>query len=149
MIKKITDLLKKYEELIRYCIVGALTTLFSMAFFYASVWTFLDGNDPFQLQIANVISWIAGVSFAYVTNRKYVFMSKNEKIFEELVKFVGSRVVTLLQDMLLMFVLVTLHAVNYNFAKIVSTALVIILNYILSKLFVFKKDKASDEKKDR
>ena len=77
MIDKVKNLYKRYEEIIKYVIVGGLTTVVSMACFYASVWTFLDGNDPLQLQIANIISWIGGVAFAYVTNRTIVFKSEN------------------------------------------------------------------------
>ena len=143
MINTIIKLIKKYGEIIRYGIFGVLTTVVSMATFYACVWTFLDGENAIQLQIANVISWIAGVTFAYVTNRKYVFMSNNENILAELVKFVSARVVTLLQDMAVMFILVTVLNGDCNFAKILSTILVIIINYVLSKVLVFKKNEES------
>lgn len=145
MLNKIIELIKKYREIVSYLIVGGMTTVVSMAVFYISVWTFLDGNNPFQLQVANVLSWIAGVSFAYVTNRKYVFESKNSNILQELTKFVGARVVTLLQDMAVMFILTSLLSINYNFAKIFSAVLVVIINYVLSKLFVFKSEKKKEE----
>ena len=132
-------LFKKYEEVIRYLIVGGLTTGFSMILFYVPINTFLDGNNQIELQIANIISWIGGVLFAYITNRKYVFMVKEKNNLLEFIKFVGSRVTTLLLDMFVMFVFTSLLLINYNIAKIVSMVLVIILNYILSKLFVFKK----------
>lgn len=145
MINKIIELIKKYREIVSYLIVGGLTTVVSMAVFYISVWTFLDGNNPFQLQVANVLSWIAGVSFAYVTNRKYVFESKNANVLQELSKFVGARVVTLLQDMAVMFILTSLLSVNYNFAKIFSAVLVVIINYVLSKVFVFRAESQKEE----
>ena len=126
------------KEVLRYLIVGGLTTLVSMVLFYGSTWTFLDPNNAFQLQVANVLSWVGAVAFAYVTNRRFVFESKNPHVFAELVSFVGSRVATLLLDMAVMFVLVTLLSVNSDFAKIVAMVLVTIGNYIISKLLVFK-----------
>lgn len=126
------------KEVLRYLIVGGLTTVVSMVLFYGSTWTFLDGNDPFQLQVANVISWIGAVAFAYVTNRVFVFESKNPKIFREIVSFVGSRVLTLLLDMAVMFLLSTVLLINYNFSKLVAMVLVTVGNYVISKLLVFR-----------
>ena len=111
-----------------------------MACFYASVWTFLDGNNPLQLQIANVISWVGGVAFAYVTNRTIVFKSTNTDILKEIFTFTSARVLTLFLDMAVMFVLVTVLNVNYNISKLVSTVLVTVGNYFISKLLVFKKN---------
>ena len=74
MINRLKELYLKYKEIINYLIVGGLTTVVSLVTYYACVLTFLDPNNPLQLQIANVISWIFAVAFAYVTNRKYVFL---------------------------------------------------------------------------
>ncbi|MBP3382088.1 MAG: GtrA family protein [Clostridia bacterium] len=126
------------KEVLRYLIVGGLTTVVSMVLFYGSTWTFLDGNDPLQLQVANVISWIGAVAFAYVTNRVFVFESKNPHIFKEIVSFVGSRVLTLLLDMAVMFLLATVLSINYNFSKLVAMVLVTVGNYVISKLLVFR-----------
>lgn len=71
--KKLLKLYKKYKEIINYLIVGGLTTLISLIVYYICVLTFLNPNKSIQLQIANIVSWIAGVTFAYFTNRKYVF----------------------------------------------------------------------------
>lgn len=132
-------LLKKYEEIIRYLIIGVLTTIVSMILFYIPINTFLDGNIQLELQIANIISWIGSVLFAYITNRKYVFKVKGKSTFIEFLKFIESRVITLFLDMFVMYISTSLLLVNYNFAKIVSMILVVIFNYILSKIFVFKK----------
>lgn len=139
--KKIISLYKKYKEIINYLIVGGFTTIVSMGIFYGSTLTFLDGNDAIELQIANVLAWIGSVTFAYVTNRIFVFESKNPNIFKEVISFVSSRVVTLLMDMGTMFVLSTLLHINYNFSKIVASVLVVVGNYVISKIFVFKKGK--------
>lgn len=139
MISKIKNLYQKYEEIIKYVLVGGMTTVVSIVCFYASVWTFLDGNHPLQLQIANIISWIGGVAFAYVTNRTFVFKSENSNIVKEIFSFTGGRVLTLFLDMGLMFLLVTVLGGDYNFSKLVSTVLVMVGNYLISKLLVFKK----------
>ena len=138
---KIIELYKKYKEIINYLIVGGLTTVVSMAIFYGSTWTFLDGNDAFELQVANVLSWVGAVLFSYFANRVFVFESKEKNIFKELMAFLSSRVVTLLLDMGTMFVLSTLLHINYNFSKIVAMVLVTVGNYVISKVFVFKKKK--------
>ena len=137
--KKIINIYKKYKEIINYLIIGVLTTLISLIVYYVCVFTFLNPNNSIQLQVANVLSWIAGVTFAYFTNRKYVFESKNKNKLQEATKFVSSRITTLLLDMLIMWIGVSLLGFNDKIIKIISQILVIISNYILSKLFVFKK----------
>lgn len=138
---KIIELYKKHKEIINYVIVGGLTTVASMTIFYGSTLTFLDGNDPFELQVANVLSWVGAVLFSYMANRIFVFESKNPKIFKELIAFVSSRLATLLLDMGTMFLLSSVLQINYNFAKIVAMVLVTVGNYVISKIFVFKKGK--------
>ena len=139
--KKIWKLYKKYEEIINYLIVGGLTTVVSLIVYYGCVLTFLDPKNAFELQIANVISWIISVAFAYITNRIFVFKSKNKNYFKEIASFVGARITTLLMDMFTMFLLVTVLNGNDKIAKIISQIIVIVANYIFSKLFVFKKSK--------
>ena len=141
MMNKIIELYKKHKEIINYIIVGGLTTIASMTIFYGSTWTFLDGHDPFQLQVANVISWIGAVVFSYVANRLFVFESKNPKIFKEFIGFISSRIATLLLDMGTMFLLSSVLHINYNFSKIIAMVLVTVGNYVISKVFVFKKEK--------
>lgn len=136
--QKIKELYKKYEKIINYLIVGVLTTVVSLVAYYGCVFTFLNPNKAVELQIANIISWICGVAFAYITNRKFVFKSKNTNYFKEITAFVGSRVVTLLMDMGIMFLLVTVCHGNDKIAKIVSQVVTIVGNYVFSKLFVFK-----------
>jgi putative flippase GtrA len=136
---KIIGLYKKHKEIINYLVVGGLTTVTSMAIFYGSTWTFLDGHDAFELQVANVLSWVGAVLFSYFANRIFVFESKEKNILKELLAFISSRLLTLLFDMGTMFVLSTLLHVNYNFSKIVAMVLVTVGNYVISKVFVFKK----------
>lgn len=132
------NLYKKYKEIINYLIFGVLTTVVSLATYYLLVFTILDPNNPLELQIANIISWITCVTFAYITNRKYVFNSKNKNILKEIVKFYSSRLTTLFLDMLIMFIFVTKLEFNDKIIKIIVQIIIILLNYILSKILVFK-----------
>ncbi len=135
----IQKLYRKYEEIVNYLIVGVLTTVVSLAIYYGSVLTFLDPENGVQLQIANVLSWVGAVAFAYVTNRKFVFKSRNQDRLAEAARFVGSRVATLLMDMAVMWLLVTALHGNDKIAKLVSQAAVMVSNYVFSKLLVFRK----------
>lgn len=135
----IQKLYRKYHEIINYLIVGILTTVVSLGVYYFCVVTFLDPDNGLQLQIANVISWIAAVTFAYFTNRKYVFASRNPNKMREAFAFFLSRVSTLLIDMGVMFLAVTLGGMNDKIAKLISQVIVTIANYLFSKFFVFNK----------
>ena len=134
-------LYKKYKEIISYLIVGVLTTVVSLGVYYACVLTFLNPENALQLQIANIISWVAAVTFAYFTNRTFVFESKNPDMLKEASAFVGARVATLLMDMVCMFVMVTCMGLSDKIAKLVVQVIVTVANYVFSKLFVFQKGK--------
>ncbi len=136
---KIKDLYLKYKEIINYLIFGVLTTVVSLVTYYICVYTFINPEEAVQLQIANVISWFFGVTFAYITNRKFVFESNEQNKIKEASKFVTSRIATLLMDMAIMFIGVTLLKFNDKIIKIVSQVVVIIANYLLSKIIVFNK----------
>lgn len=137
--EKIKEMYLKYKEIINYLIFGVLTTVVSLGVYYICVYTFLNPENVVQLQIANIISWVAGVTFAYVTNRKFVFESKEENKLKEAGKFVTSRITTLLMDMAIMFIGVTLCKFNDKIIKLISQVVVIVMNYLLSKIIVFKK----------
>ena len=132
-------MLKKYEEIIRYLIVGVLTTVVSLIIYYGLTLTILNPLNAIELQIANVISWIGAVLFAYFTNRKYVFQKNDKSTLKEFLSFTISRVGTLLVDMILMYLLVSVIKFNDKIAKLFVQFVVIVLNYILSKFFVFNK----------
>ena len=100
-----------------------------------------DPDKPLLLRCANILSWIIAVAFAYIANRKVVFKSKNKNVKGEVSKFLGARIVTLLIDMLFMWLTVSVLHLNDKIMKIVSNVIIIILNYIFSKLFVFVKEK--------
>ena len=143
ILKKIWDLYHKYEEIINYLIVGGLTTVISLAVKYGLLFTVLDASDAVELQVAVVASWIIAVAFAYVANRIFVFHSKSKKYLKEISGFVAGRIATLIMEMFIMWFFVTLLGLDSNLWVIVWTivaqVLVIVGNYIISKLFVFKK----------
>lgn len=140
MIQKIKELCKKYEEIIVYLIVGVLTTIVSWGACWVAEVLGLDSQIEWQNAVINTIGWVAGVLFGYVTNRKYVFKSTNPQIMKEFISFAGGRVSTWILDIVIMYVAVNLIQMNYWIAKIfISSVLVMIANYVLSKLFVFKK----------
>lgn len=141
IIKKFWDwgwnIYHKNEEIWNYLIVGGLTTLVSLFVYYLCVSTFLNPNNPIELQTANIISWIVSVIFAYFTNRVYVFKSTEPNKIKEATKFIGSRITTLILDMLTMLIFVSILNINDKISKIIAQFIVIIGNYIISKLLVF------------
>lgn len=135
----------KNPEIWNYLIVGVLTTVVSLAIKWGLLFTILDAKNGFQVQVAVVVSWIGAVIFAYITNRIFVFKSKSKNYLKEISSFVLGRVATLLMEMFIMWFFVTLLKLNSDAWVLVFTlvcqVLVTIFNYILSKLFVFKKEK--------
>ena len=139
--QKLTALCGKHREVIAYLIVGGLTTLVSLAAYYGCVLIFLDPRSPVQLQTANVLSWIASVTFAYFANRRFVFRSRNRSILREAALFYAGRVGTLLLDMAVMFLGVTVLGQNDKLVKLADQVVIVAANYVVSKLFVFKKER--------
>ncbi len=128
------------SEKVRYVLVGALTTVVSLGSYWLLTELFLDPYDPVSLQIANILSWVCAVAFAYVTNRVYVFQSTDERVLSEAVRFVGARVATLLTDMICMAAFVSLLHMDDRWAKLAVQVIVFVLNYLFSKLIVFIKE---------
>lgn len=141
--KKLTlrELYQKYREVIMYLIFGVLTTVVSLAIYYGLVYTIIDPQNGFLLQVANFVSWFGALIFAYVTNRKFVFQSHETNKVKEALSFAGARLVTLFMDMAIMFIGVTLLHGNDKIIKLISQVVVIVANYIFSKIFVFRKNK--------
>lgn len=137
----IINLYKKYQEIINYLIVGVLTTVVSIVtYFLFSLVLDIENNILFIL--ANVLSWICAVIFAYITNKKFVFNTTTSNKKEEIKvfsMFVSSRITTLLIELAFMFITVKVILIDDKIAKVIAQFIVIVLNYILSKLFVFKK----------
>lgn len=128
------NIIQKNKEIIMYLVFGVLTTVVNIVVYYIFS-NLLHMNYLFS----NAMAWFLSVLFAYVTNRKYVFDSKNNQIIKEAISFFGSRLATGIMDMMLMWFLVNFNIVNDVVAKVVVNVIIVILNYILSKLVVFKK----------
>lgn len=133
------NFMKKYEEIINYLVIGFFTTIVSLSTYYLLVYTFFDPNNILELQITNIISWIASVTFAYFTNRRFVFKSKDSMSLKEICSFYLSRISTLILDMIMMYVFVNLFKFNDKVIKLIVQFVIIVLNYVLSKFFVFNK----------
>ena len=125
---------KKYEEIINYLIFGVLTTLVSILSY-----AFFTRLVNFDYVISNILSWILSVTFAFFTNQKYVFKTSSSNKIKDMFKFYLSRLTSLGIELITMYILVTLLSLNDMISKIIVQFVVIVLNYIFSKLFVFKK----------
>lgn len=135
--EKIHELYFKNKEIINYIIVGILTTFVSIG----SYWLFRFVIKNYI--VLSILSWIFAVTFAYFTNRAFVFESKEKDLIKEIAKFVSCRLLTLGLEVMLMFVFVSLLHINDMVSKIILQVVVLVSNYLLSKLFVFVK-KASE-----
>ena len=134
MIKR---LIIKYQELIMYGIFGVGATLINI-FSYKF---FADVLGIYFLA-ANIIAWILAFIFAFITNKLFVFESKSWEAataIKEFVGFLSARFATGILDTVLMWLFVSLIRLDDTLSKIIINILVIIINYIASKFFIFKK----------
>lgn len=134
----IKKLYVKYETIILYLIFGVLTTIISILIYALCTRLLKMGYYS-----SNIISWIGSVTFAFFTNRKIVFSSNANaliKKIKEFFLFYVSRIFTLLFESLILYLGITLLQINDLIVKIIANIIVIILNYVLSKFFIFKKD---------
>lgn len=128
---------RKYKEPLLYLFFGGLTFFLSIGLY----WLFAH---PFRLNplIANIISWVLCVAFAYVTNRTWVFTQKAHDgpgIVREALSFAAGRLATLGMEELVLWVGISILGINDIVVKIIAQVLVIIGNYVISKWFVFRK----------
>lgn len=140
---KLADLYETHREGMRYLVFGVLSTLVNIvtaALTYYVVFASLPEQG--KVNLSTIIAILAAWIFAYVTNKLYVFDSRKDTIKEllqEILSFVGCRIVTAIIEVIFMNIFVTHLQFNYMFMKIISNAIVIILNFIFSKLWIFKK----------
>ncbi|MBR7098577.1 MAG: GtrA family protein [Clostridia bacterium] len=143
MIARLKKIMATYREQLLYLVFGALTTLvdFAISFLLYHVWIDTNQSPDAMLHLADVLAWAAAVTFAFITNRIWVFESKQHgfvPVTKELAGFAGGRVFTLLLQEAIMAVFVTWLGWNKYLFRILAAVLVVILNYVISKLFVFK-----------
>ncbi len=142
-LKKLADWYRKHQETMRYLIFGGLTTIVNILVYiiFAKVILNRITIEELKVNISEAIAFIAGVAFAYVTNKIYVFDSKTEnkkQLFKEIASFTGCRVFTELISLLMMNMAIWL-SINDVFMKIIANIVVIVLNYIFSKIWIFRK----------
>ena len=136
LIRRCWDLYKKYEEGINYLIFGFLAFVLN----YILYFIFAD-TIVMHYMAATVLSWVLTVVFAYWTNRTFVFKSQNNwtaSLVREFLSFIGARVATEVLEIVLMYVMVTLLSINDKISKLVCQTIVILANYVLSKIWIFK-----------
>ena len=137
MIQKIKQLLVKYWEVLTYLFFGVLTTVVNYLI-YLPVYNLLG----LSAAVSNAIAWVVAVAFAYLTNKPFVFKSHDwsaKTVVPELTKFVGTRVASGGMESAIIWIAVDLLGGNGNIWKLVTSVLVVILNYVGSKLLVFRK----------
>ena len=133
------NLLEKYRDMIAYLIFGVLTTVINIVVYWAAAHLLHIPTVP-----STVIAWIAAVLGAYLTNRKWVFHSEasgKKEILQEVLRFFAARLATGIFDWVFMYVTVDRMGWNDVAMKVIANVVVIISNYVLSKLVVFRKKK--------
>lgn len=153
--EKIKNLLKKYEEIILYLVFGVLTTVISVGLFAILKYFFLylsprlGYGDSLTIQNNAIVNMscvifknIIAILFAYVTNRKFVFKSSAmgfKPILKEMLSFFLARLSTLVFEVIFMAVMVNMLGLNDMLMNIIAQFVIVVLNYVLSKLWIFKK----------
>lgn len=127
---------KKNKEILLYLFFGGLS-------FIVSVATYALFNVPMKMDalIANVLSWIITVMFAFLTNRVWVFASPTDNIkdfMKQMLSFYSGRIITLVIEEAILLVFINMLGFGSLLVKIVAQVVVILLNYVISKLFIFK-----------
>ena len=135
--KTIRALIEKYYDILVYLVFGVLTTVVNYII-YLPCYNLLG----FSASVSNMVAWVVAVAFAYLTNKPFVFRSHDwsaKTVVPELTKFVGSRIASGALETLIIFVTVDCLLWNGNVMKLVTSVLVVIMNYVASKLLVFRK----------
>lgn len=124
------------KELIKYVVIGVLTTLVNFMVYF--------GIRPvLSYQVAIIVAWIVSVLFAFITNKYIVFESKSfdkKLVFKELFLFSGARIVSLVLELVTMYLMLSILQTNELSAKLVSQVLILVTNFVLSK-WIFKSNK--------
>ncbi|CCL27092.1 TPA: GtrA family protein [Clostridioides difficile] len=128
---------KKHKETILYLFFGTLTTFVNIISYL-----FFTRVVSLNFIIANILAWIFAVLFAYFTNKFFVFESKVIEIaflFKEFLSFVSFRLFSGITEMLIMYIMIDLLFINDIIVKVFTNIIVIVLNYVFSKMIIFKK----------
>lgn len=137
MIQKIRALIEKYWDIVSYLFFGICTTIVNYII-YLPCYNILG----LSASVSNILSWVVAVAFAYLTNKPFVFRSHDwsaKTVIPELTKFIGCRVGSGAAETVILLLTVDLLGWNGNIWKLLTQILVVILNYVFSKLIVFRK----------
>jgi len=137
-IKNIKKWILEHQKIISYAVIGGFTTIVSYVSFY--LFSYVIG---IEVNIANIISVIAAVIFAYVGNKFFVFHSHCETsqgLWREMLTFFLSRAATIVLEIAGVFILATLIGLGNMLSKVLASIIVVILNYVISNRYVFKKN---------
>lgn len=136
MFGKIENIIKKYWDILSYLFFGGLTTVVNYLVYYP-----LYNAFGMSATLSNAIAWAVAVAFAYLTNKPFVFKSNDwsaKVVVPELTKFVACRLGSGAAETAIIFLTVDIVCLNGNVMKLVTSVLVVILNYVASKLLVFR-----------
>lgn len=137
MIQKIRGLIIKHWDIVSYLFFGVCTTIVNYAIYYPCL-----NVLKFSASVSNMIAWVVAVAFAFLTNKPFVFKSNDwsmKTVVPELSKFVGCRIGSGAAETVILFLAVDLLGWNGNLWKLVTQVMVTVMNYIGSKLLVFRK----------
>lgn len=145
-LKGFVELYREHREGMRYLVFGGLTTVVNIVVFAIC-------KDLCELSTisSNIIAWIIAVLFAYITNKLFVFYSKADSLEDlgrEIISFFGARIFTLLVETAFLKITVDYYEFNSIIMKIISNIIVIILNFVFSKLFIFSKNSNQKNNED-
>lgn len=145
-LKFLADIYRKHREGMRYLIFGGLATMVNiLTYIIFAKLIFINLNDNLRVNLSNILAIVASILFAYITNKLWVFETKTDSkkdLLKEFISFIGCRIVTAVLDMGLMQVTVNIFNWNEILMKILVNIIVILLNFIFSKLIIFKKKEA-------
>ena len=130
-------IIQKYKSIIAYLFFGVLTTLINWGSYFLFYNIAKTPNVP-----STIIAWILAVAFAFITNKIWVFDSKSfdgKTILHEIWTFITARLITGILDVVIMYFAVDVFVMNSTVWKLISNIIVIVLNYIFSRLIIFKK----------
>lgn len=142
MVEKIKKLILTHRDILSYLFFGGLTTVVNYLV-YIPCYNWLE----LTATVSNVIAWIAAVAFAYLTNKPFVFKSNDwswKVVGPELAKFVGCRIGSGVLETVFLMITVDVLAWDGNWMKIIISILVVVLNYVSSKLLVFRKNSSEN-----
>lgn len=137
MLQRIKSLITQYWDILSYLFFGVLTTIVNYLI-YLPAYNILG----FSAATSNAAAWVVAVAFAYLTNKPFVFKSHDwskKTVIPELTKFVSCRITSGVLETIILLITVDILGWNGNLWKLATQVMVVVLNYVFSKLIVFKK----------